>query len=213
MYYADYEEEGISNISSDGTTATLYTSVEVDGYGQMNYIGGNGCSGLNFNGVLHTPIAVNKITLPDGTSVGGSMSGNGECPDCYISQTNYQSVDNISPGQNYIFQYEAEVLCTFINSVIYDPSGDWSLSWATTYGEWVPGAPAGSCNYNADCTNTRTPKCGSHGWTTNTNQNNACSSIIWNAWLVVTAPSGAWSCYGANSNGLPVTSPGPCTPQ
>lgn len=174
---------------------------------------GGGTDGCEQAFHIHTPIAVNSIVGP-GTSIGSGVYGNSACPTCHITSTNTESVTNVNltnESDVYTFNYATQVNCS-MGGAIYGISGSWALSWATTCGKWVSGAGAGYCNYNAACTNTSTPKCRSHGWTTNTNQNNGCSLYVYAGWLVVTQPSGAWICYGINSNGLPVTNPGPYTP-
>jgi hypothetical protein len=102
-----------TDVSTDGTN--IYTSVLIDGSGQMNLTGGQGCSSINYGNAVHTPIAVNVIS--NGSSyVGGMQSGTPECPDCYLSYTNYQSVPATEPI-SYTFSWHGEVDCNFGGSI------------------------------------------------------------------------------------------------
>jgi len=150
--YADYESEWLSGISSDGTTATLNTSVLVDGYGNMNFVGGNGCGSINYGNIYHIPMAVNVIVRPDGTAVGGQLTGSSGCPSCYISVQNYQSVANVAPGAEYTFNYATRVGCT-LGGVAYGSQDWWTLAWSiNTYGH-VLSNPDGTAEYTLDCPN------------------------------------------------------------
>jgi len=105
-------------VSRDGTN--IYTSVLVDGSGTMNITGGQGCGSINYSGAVHTPIAVNVITAPNGATVGGGLAGEGLCPTCYLSVTNNQSVAATS-GVEYTFSSAGAVDCSFVG-MIFDVS-------------------------------------------------------------------------------------------
>jgi hypothetical protein len=98
-----------NSIDSDGDN--IYTSVTVDGSGSMTITGGQGCSGINYSNAQHIPQALNIIVAPGGSYVGGQQSGPGECPNCYLSTTNYQSMAASSSG-NYTFNWNGAVYCT-----------------------------------------------------------------------------------------------------
>lgn len=150
--YADYESEGLSGISSDGTTATLHTSVLVDGYGSMTFVGGNGCGSINYGNIYHIPIAVNVIVKPDGTSVGGQINGSAGCPTCYISEQNDQSVANVNPGDEYTFNYATRVGCT-LGGVAYSSDDHWTLAWSINTYARASTNPDGTAEYNLSCPN------------------------------------------------------------
>lgn len=123
--YASY-----TSVSYDGNN--IYTQVTVDGAGQMNFTGGNGCGSINYGSFLHTPSAVNVISIPaTGQSVGGIQYGEAECPDCYLSFTNYQSMA-ATLGTSYNFSASGGVACNFAGGIfgVDFPSLDVNLSVA-----------------------------------------------------------------------------------
>ncbi len=104
--YAAYE-----SVSYDGTN--IYTSVTVDGQGQMTLNSGNGCGSINWGSAQHTPMALNIISNSStGAHVGGMQPGANECPDCYLSVTNSQSMA-ATPGTTYNFSSSGGVNCNF----------------------------------------------------------------------------------------------------
>jgi hypothetical protein len=87
-------------VSVSGDETNIYTSVLVDGSGSMNITGGNGCSQINYSYIKHFPIAVNVIYGPNNSSVGGEQTGEAQCPSCYLSYTNYQSMPYDQTGNS-----------------------------------------------------------------------------------------------------------------
>ena len=145
-----------ADASTDGTS--LYTSVEIEGSGTMTILDNYGCSSLNLNEVTHTPSADNAIG-----GVGGWLSGTPECPVCYLSAINDQSIV-ATPGATYTFNWGAEVYCS-IGGYFFNTSGLSTIALTTTYGEYeslVDTPDTIQCNYAPACTNASAtiPTCG-----------------------------------------------------
>lgn len=123
--YATY-----NSVSYDGNS--IYTSVTTDGQGQMNFTGGNGCGSINYGNAQHTPYAVNVISIPGtNTYVGGQQNGAPECPNCYLSVTNSQSM-TATLGTTYAFTAAGGVGCNFGGTIFGAsfPTFDFNLSVA-----------------------------------------------------------------------------------
>lgn len=215
--YAGYYEA-----SSDGNY--IYTSVTVDGQGSMTLNTGNGCSFINWSSAVHTPIAVNVISIEGAsTYVGGGLSGNPECPDCYVSVTNSQSLPANSE-QVYDFSAAGEVNCSFGGSI-------WGTNWpkfqielAYTKSQWngqdspLSGG-AVTCDLNAWCTPATSPPICNPGWTVQeppTYFNTAaCTPYYLTIWLAERIAGSPWACEpiipGNNSTGTTDASKGSCT--
>ena len=142
--------------TTDGTN--IYTSVVVDGNGDMNILNGNGCSGINYSNAVHTPAALNVITVSGSSSyVGGMLTGTGECPTCYLSVTNAQSIA-ITPSAQYTLEWGGAVECNF-GGTIYGTNGDTLIRIATTY--WGPPVLSdnGQCTYGSIQCSSGAPTC------------------------------------------------------
>jgi|SRR5215472_7526987 len=139
-----------TSISYDGTN--IYTSVTVDGSGSMNITGGQGCSGINYSSAQHIPQAVNIIAAPGGSPyVGGEQAGTGECPDCYVSTTNNQSIAASSSG-DYQFTWDGSVDCTFAGA-IYGTGGFNLIGIHHATYEFASFLNGSECSYNQNCPN------------------------------------------------------------
>ena len=130
-FQADY---GVyTDLTSDGTN--VYTSVELDGSGQMT--ANPNAPGCILPPVLtHTPWTYNLTA-----GVGGWSEGTPQCPDCYLDSTNDQSIpvedaclsDSVNGCE---FEYSAEVYCS-LAGVIFNigwPSIQFEL--ASTKSKW-----------------------------------------------------------------------------
>lgn len=125
--YASY-----TSVAYDGNN--IYTSVTTDGQGQMTFTGGNGCGSINWSNAQHTPSAVNVISV-QGTStyVGGQQFGTPECPDCYLSVTNNESIA-ASPDETYNFSAYGGVNCTYGGNIFGTSFPTFSINLSVAYG-------------------------------------------------------------------------------
>ncbi len=104
-----------TNTSADGTY--IYTSVTVDGYTsgtcptQPAYLA-NEC-----HSTTHTPKLYNVI---GGT--GGWVTGGAAYWSSYLSDTNSQQIA-VTPGNEYTFSWDCEVICSFVGGAIYSQGG------------------------------------------------------------------------------------------
>jgi hypothetical protein len=150
--YASYYD-----YSTDGTN--IYTSVVVDGQGEMNISNGNGCSMIDYGSIVHWPQGLNVISIP-GTStyVGGVLNGSQVCPDCYLSETNSQSIA-ATPGIGYTFNWGNAVICSLAGQ-IFGSNGYIGIS--IKVGTYILNTinPDGSANYKLACPGTSTSSCG-----------------------------------------------------
>jgi hypothetical protein len=158
------------NSSTDGTNT--YTSVLIDGEGDMNITGGQGCSSINYSNALHTPIALNVIT--NGSShVGGGLYGTPECPTCYLSEANNQSIA-ATPGVTYTFNWGGFVMCNFAGQIFSLQGTDfYSLAIATYLIQSLH--PNGTADYHLQCNGESTASCG---------QSNYYNAPFTSTWLV-----------------------------
>lgn len=123
--------------SASTNGVNIYTSVTIDGSGSM-YINTNlpGCSSLLNVHAIHTPFAVNVIAASDGsTYVGGGLNGAGECPDCYLSVTNNQSITPVD-GMTYNFSAATEVYCNVGGAVFGFNWPTIQIELASTKSQW-----------------------------------------------------------------------------
>jgi YD repeat-containing protein len=144
-------------LSVSGDQTNIYTSVLVDGQGTMNITGGQGCSGINWGNAQHTPQAVNVIADPNGNHVGGQQSGTNECPDCYVSEQNNQSMayDQSGNTTSYTFTWNGSVYCNF-GGTIFGSGGIFGIgihqtNWLIPKNGYDP--ISNSCTGNLMCPN------------------------------------------------------------
>lgn len=148
--YATYTSE-----STDGSY--IYTSVLVDGSGTMTLNTGSGCD-FNYSNAVHTPIAVNVLVDPSGSPVGGSVAGQPECPNCYLSVTNNQSIAAV-PGQNYTFNWSGQVNCSYGGN-IFGTGGYIGIAIAVTTYKLVTVTSDGGGDFVQACPGTTRATCG-----------------------------------------------------
>lgn len=154
--YASYND-----YSTDDTN--IYTSVVVDGQGEMTINGGDGCGSINYGSIVHWPQAVNIISIPGNTTyVGGTLSGSQVCPDCYLSVTNNQSVA-ATPGVGYNFESVGMVVCSLAGEIFVASFPTVGLRIAVTTYKYQSAAN-GICTYNQFCGAT-TASCGADNLT------------------------------------------------
>lgn len=184
--YASY-----NNISTDGTN--IYTSVVVDGSGEMIFNGGNGCGSINYGTIVHWPAALNVISIPgSSTYVGGILSGSQVCPDCYLSETNNQSVA-ATPGADYNFESDGMVICSLAGEIFgSDQHFGLKISLATYLNTNSPPI-GGYYEYKLACPNGTVPTCPASIYTTTQNYKWAEESDV-----QVNDPPTPKYCLGAN---------------
>ncbi len=191
-----------TSASTDGVN--IYTSVTIDGSGSM-YINTSipGCSSLLNVHAIHTPFAVNVIAATDGsTSVGGGLYGTGECPNCYLSVTNNQSITPAA-GMTYNFNAAVEVFCNVGGAVFGYNWPNITVRLATT--SWGPPPIVNSddsCSWHILACAYGTPTCKD---IKGINFSPGCPSYMRSVTLVVNG-----QCEPEITVGYSATGPGPC---
>ncbi len=93
------EYEAYASVSVSGTT--IYTSATIQGYAVIQP-----SAGCSLNGVTHQGQAYNMLS-----TTGGWVYGPSQCPSCFISVSNNQSIV-ASPGVTYPFTWDGLVHCS-----------------------------------------------------------------------------------------------------
>lgn len=186
-YFSSY-----ANVTADDTN--IYTAVGIDGSGVMTTSGS--CPYLG--GIYHYSTLVNSI----GNVSSGWVSGNQQCPDCYVSDEQDEELP-YDPDTDYPFSWEADMNCSvagafFSTADLIDVELAYTKSkWNGSYTSLLDGGV--QCFVSQWCTVASQPAlCDPSNVIQEpliSGQQASCWQYYNTTWLAESFRGGPWSCF------------------